>query len=62
MVDTVEITNLSDADKVELERRAALDKVSPKEAIIAGLTIALNNDNVITFDPRLTEALFCVRI
>lgn len=46
IVDTVEITNLSNADKVELERRAALDKVSPKEALMAALTTAPNNDDV----------------
>lgn len=29
--DTVEMTRISDADKAELERRAALGKVSPTE-------------------------------
>ena len=46
MVDTVEITNLSHADKVELKRRAALDKVSPKEALMAALATAPNDDDV----------------
>lgn len=46
IVDTVEITNISDANKIELERRAALDKVSPKEALMAALTTAPNNDDV----------------
>ncbi len=45
-VDTVEITKLSDSDKAELERRAALDKVSPKEALMAALATAPNNDDV----------------
>lgn len=46
MVDTVEITTLSDSDKAELERRAALDKVNPKEALMAALATAPNNDDV----------------
>ena len=46
MVDTVEITNLSDADKKEIERRVALDKISPKEVLMAALETAPNNDDV----------------
>lgn len=46
IVDTVEITSLSDSDKAEFERRVALDKISPKEALMAALATAPNNDDV----------------
>ena len=45
-VDTVEITVISDLEKAELERRAALDKVSPQEALMAALATAPNNEDV----------------
>lgn len=44
--DTVEITGITDQEKAELERRAAVDKVSPNEAFMAALVTAPNNEDV----------------
>lgn len=46
IVDTVEIVGISDAEKMELERRAAVDKVTPKEVLAAALASAPNNEDV----------------